>query len=231
MKKLILLGIMAWTVSGSASAGTLFEKNVPFIGLDYKWTRAKLKTDWNNLFAESFPGISLYGYMKFTDYVGFEIGYDMTARKSKNRGVQAGEMVGGLTVPANVSGYDSSLRFAGPYADLVAFLPMDANLELFFSIGLGRVKPTINVKSLTSSTTPFDAAMTSLRGQHQKISRVGIGGNWAITESVGMRVKILYEQFTRILVKDEVPAGVPPATVLHPWMKGYSLALGFFVKY
>ncbi len=232
MKKIILASALL-AFSGSANAGTLFENYVPMLGIDYKWTKAKIKTDWNYLFAESFSGISLYASMKFMENFGAELGYDMTARKSKNRALNEGDMVGGCTVPVGVGspyGFHTSLRFAGAHADLIGVLPVDSNLEVFVSLGLGKVKPTIFIQSLTGSNTDFDEAVTSVRGQHHRVNRIGIGANWAVTESLGFRAKVLWEGLPAIVLKDNVSVGVQPLTILQPWIKGYSIALGFFIK-
>ena len=233
MKKFILASTLL-AIAGSANAGTLFENYVPMLGIDYKWTKAKLKTDWNYLFAESFPGISLYASMKLMENLAVELGYDMTARKGKSRGLNEGDMVGGQSVPVGVGvpyGFHTSLRFAGAHADLMGVLPVDSNLEVFVVLGVGKVKPTVFIQSLTGSTTSFDEAVTSVRGQHHRVNRLGMGANWAITESVGFRAKVLWEGIPAILLKDNVSTGVQPLTILQPWIKGYSVALGFFMKY
>jgi hypothetical protein len=235
MKKFIFASTLL-VFSGTANAGTLFENYVPMLGIDYKWTKAKIKTDWNYMFAESFPGVSLYASMKFMENLGIELGYDMTARKGKDRGLSSGDMVAGSSVPVGVGsdyGFHTSLRFAGAHADLMGILPVDSNLEVFFSIGLGKVKPTIFIKRLgqTNNSAAFDEAVLSIRGQHHRVNRLGIGANWAITESVGFRAKVLWEGIPAILLKDNVSVGVQPLTVLQPWIKGYSMAFGFFMKY
>ena len=237
MKKVILASTILAMV-GSANAESLFESYIPLIGIDYKWTRATIVNDWNHFFAESFPGVSIYGAMKFMENLGVELGYDMTARKGKNTAVRAGDSLGGLTLGnavGNPSGYHTSLRFAGIHADLIGFLPIDANLELFFTLGVAKVKPTVFVQSLNLSPTDlsnaFNEAMISLRGQHHKVSRIGIGANWAISDSVGFRAKVLWEGMHTLMLKDNVSAGVNQVTVLKPWLKGYSIAFGFFMKY
>jgi hypothetical protein len=113
----------------------------------------------------------------------------------------------------------------------MGILPVDSNLEVFVSLGLAKVKPTIFVQSLTGSNTAFDQAVTGIRGNHHRVTRMGFGANWVITDSVGFREKVLWEGLPAILIKDEVAVGVNKLPNLKPWMNGYSVAIGFFMKY
>ena len=229
MKRLIVAGAIL-AAAGSASAEAWFEDCRPVVGIDFKWAQIKNSGSWQGLFPESFPGASVYVGTKFMENFGAELGYDVTAKRGKDLSLVAGDTIGGATatVPTGLRG---NVRFAGPHLDLVGFWPLENCFEAFVSLGLGWVKPTVDVDWVGGATSAFKNNVTSVTGSGKTIARIGIGANWMATDTVGLRVKALYENTSKLSVVNNMPSGSQLLTNLKPWKNAYSLAIGAFLKF
>ncbi len=228
MKKLIVAGAIL-AAAGSASADTWFEDCKPVVGIDFKWAKIKNSGDWKGVFPESFPGASVYVGTKFMENFGAELGYDTTGKRGKQLSLNTGDTVGGATatVPTGIRG---NVRFAGPHLDLVGFWPLENCFEMFVSLGLGWVKPTVNVDHVGGASSNLANDLTSITGKGKTIGRVGIGVNWMATDCVGLRVKALYENTSKLRVQSNAVSNAV-LTNLKPWKDSYSLAVGAFLKF
>jgi hypothetical protein len=228
MKRLIVAGAILAAAS-SASADSWFGDCSPVVGVDFKWAQIKNSGAWDNVFPESFPGASVYVGTKFMENFGAELGYDTTGKKGKQASFVANDSVGGATVTVP-TGIRSSVRFAGPHLDLVGFWPLENCFEMFVSVGLGWVKPTVQVDRVGGASSNFANDITSITGKGKTIARVGIGANWMATDCIGLRIKALWEDTSRLEVKSNV-ASSPVLTNFKPWKDSYSLAIGAFLKF
>lgn len=232
MKKLIVAGAIL-AAAGSASADTWFEDCKPVIGVDFKWAQIKNTGDWKGVFPESFPGAEIYVGTKFMEDSNFgfgaELGYGATAKRGKQLSLNTGDTVGGAaaTVPTGIRG---NVRFAGPYLDLVGFWPLENCFELFVSLGLGWVKPTVAVDWVGGATSNFKNDVTSVTGNGKTITRVGFGVNWMATDCIGLRAKALYENTGKLTVQSNTTSNAV-LTNLKPWKNSYSLSVGVFLKF
>lgn len=229
MKKLVLLS--ALVAVGSASA-SMFGDVCPVIGADFKWTKMKNSSDWDNEFAESFPGGTIYLGAKFSENFGAELGYSTTSKKSKDITLATGQNIGGISTPAANNGQTltTKVRTNGAHLDLVGYLPIDNGFELFGALGLGFMNASIDIATNSAITGNFLTALTSMTGSHKVIPRIGIGANWMATEMVGLRAKLGWEGTNRLRIKDNKNyAGQTFSD--KPFKSSYSLALGAFVKF
>ena len=230
MKRLIVAGaIMA--AAGTASAHGWFEDCRPVVGVDFKWTKIKNSGDWPKVFPESFPGGAVYVGTKFMENFGAELGYQSTDKRTRQNTAATNDRIGGAVVPGpGVT--RSSVRFAGPYLDLVGFWPCDNCIELFGSVGIGWVKPTVKVTHIAGNgNVDFIRDITSISGDGKSIARISIGATWMATDYIGLRIRGLYENTDRLRVKSNAAAGDQVLTNFKPWKDAYSLALGAFLKF
>jgi hypothetical protein len=230
MKKLIVASAIL-AAAGTASADGWFENCEPIVGLDFKWAQVRNTTNWKHIFTESYPGGTIYLATKFDKNIGAELGYDLTAKKGKQTSLNPGDIAGGAASPAP-AGLFAKAGFRGPYLDLIGVWPINEDdcTELFVSLGLGWVKPKVKINQVGGSSNTFIADITSVTGKTETITRLGIGGNWMASDFIGLRIKVLWENTSKLRVKHDTTK-TAVLTNFEPWRNSCALAIGAFVKF
>ncbi|MEY3183039.1 MAG: OmpA-like transrane domain [Pseudomonadota bacterium] len=229
MKKLVIASAI-FAAAGSASAQSWFEDCKPVVGVDFKWTKVKNSGTWPKVFPENLPGASVYVGTKFMENFGAELGYDSTTKRNRQRTSATNDRIGGAVVPGPIV-TRASVRFSGPHLDLVGFWPMENCVELFASLGIGWVKPKVTVNRLAGASSNFATDLTSISGDSKSIARIGVGANWMATDVIGLRVKALWEDTSRLKVKSNAAAANQVLTNFKPFKDSFSVAVGAFLKF
>lgn len=228
MKNVIksLVVASAMVAAGSASADLLGDFN-PVVGVDYLQTWMKPKSGFQNTYAKSFPGATIYVGSKFNENFGLELGFDWTATKKKTVTVKDQKFAGNVT-ETTTSEYKA--RKSGGHLDLVGFLPVNECFDVFASVGLGLTR--INLKDSYVFTRNVAKAISDeaegLRVRKSKtraIARVGLGANYMVTDVIGLRAKLGWENTSKVdFTRNN-------GTKLKPFKDAVTGAVGVFAKF
>lgn len=212
VKSIIVVGAML--AAGSAVAMTDDVK--PYIGLDYyqAWMRGTTASGTADILPRSYPGATVYVGARFMEYWGIEVGADWSARKKKT--VSFGN------TPFGAANLITRVRRQGVHADIVGFLPVNECFDLLGFIGFGWVKPKGN-EIITVGGTTLDDESIGIKGRG--VARLGVGASWMVTEMVGLRAKLGWEN-TRQLRFDGANS-----TAQRPFRDTVAMSLGAFVRW
>lgn len=201
VKSLMVVGAMA--AAGVANADWC-DCIQPVIGADYYQAWMKGKGSYNQVYPKSYPGATIYVATKFSECFGLELGYDWSARKSKNFTFGTGTSFFGNTITDSGVTGNTKLRRTGGHLDLVGFIPLCDCWELFGSLGYGWVqtKVTTTITSVGPSTTSanLSSALLSVSGKGRSVFRVGVGALYMVTDCVGLRAKLGWESTSSLRV-------------------------------
>lgn len=190
--------------TGEDSTNCFLDNFIPVFGVDYYLAWRRVKHNLGTVFPKSYPGITLYIGGKFSEYFGLEIGGDISARKTKSWVIPAGSSIGGVTTSRTITG-STSVRYLGGHIDLLGYWPINCfinGFELLGAIGYGNISGF----------------------------RLGVGGNYFLTKTIGVRVKFGYEKNTNQRVTgDTFYTNVGFGN--RPYKYSTSLSLGAFFKF
>lgn len=164
------LVISSALISASSVQAGFFESLDLTVGVDYYHAWRKIRNNFSFIYPKSYPGATIYIQSRFTDCLGFELGFDSSVTKTKNWTIPAGTTIGGITTTTPFSG-STRIRFSGLHLDLLGYMPIDNCFELFGAIGYG------------------SAGL-----------RLGVGGNYMLTDCIGLRGKVGYEYTNNVRV-------------------------------
>jgi opacity protein-like surface antigen len=216
-KSLVVVGAML--AAGSAAADMMDDVR-PYIGLDYyqAWMKGAKGTtsrgtrfDFTKDAPKSYPGATFYVGAKFTDCFGLELGADWSARKKKTT-LDAGDTV------------KTEVKRNGFHGDIVGFFPLNDCVDILGFVGLGWVKPKTTI---TTSAVGFATVTETLKNKGKTVARLGLGASYMVTEMVGLRAKIGWENTRRLKLQDTVP----PIDTFKAFKDTVSLSLGAFVRW
>ncbi len=179
-KSLIIAGALA--VAGSAVAD--FGDINPYIGADLQLTKMKARAPFDTLLAKSFPGANLYVGTKFHENFGVEAGYNWSKSQDRTADIAA-NFDGGAN--ADLPGSKTKLRRNSAFFDVVGFLPVMDCVELIGSVGYGYVMPKLSIQ------TADGTAVAGYDLKNQSVLRVGLGASYMVTDMVGLRAKLGFE--------------------------------------
>lgn len=195
------------TISGMASAHW-FECVNPFIGVDFYQAWMRPKPDFNHFFPKNFPGVTIYLGAKFSNYMGVELGYDVSARQTRSvRDIESNR-------------FNIRITRTGGHFDLIGYMPLDCYdcFEFFGSIGYGWIQPQVsfyfNGHSLSENNNRGNGVL-----------RLGLGTSYMFTECLGIRAKIGYEGTSSLRYNTRF---------IHssrPYRDSLTFAAGFFARF
>lgn len=174
------------------------ENICPYVGADYRQIWIKGRGFWSNRVAKSLPGGTLYVGAKFTENFGIEAGYNWSVHKAHVSNVTFGSpgiVTATASVISNFGTIHTRTRFNSFYVDLNGYVPLDNCWELIGTIGLGSMKPKLNVTVVNFGTLTGAqvTALQTISGSARAVWRVGVGAQYLFTETVGARFLVRYE--------------------------------------
>lgn len=228
VRSLIAAGALA--AAGAANADFLDDLS-PIIGVDYYHAWMKGKNNFSSVVPKSYPGATFYLGTKFHECFGVELGFDWSAKKSKNFtfAVPATSTVGATTITGK-----NTVRRSQIHLDLIGYLPIvDDCFELFGTIGYGWFKPKfheeftqrLNVASSTQAAGTVIRSGTFSRSKGKSIFRLGVGAMYMVTDCIGLRAKLGWETTSSVRY-----TGIN-GTHFKPFKDTGTLAVGAFVKF
>lgn len=188
-----------------------FDKFCPFIGIDYKGTELRGRSDWKPLLAKYYNGGSVYAGAKFNKYMGFEFGFTETTRETW---VHVFGDTENFFDNGNTAGAQSYVRsrFAGYYLDLNFYYPcFKQYFQVVTALGIARIRPRLNllIPALGNNGTPpttsgfFEMDARILEQTHGVIKylpRVGFGAQNYLKDCFGWRLMLWWDQTSRLRV-------------------------------
>jgi hypothetical protein len=226
VKKMLMVGALVTAGGVSAEWGDVF----PFMGFDYYQVFMKGNRDWGSTFPKSYPGATLYIGTKFHENFGLEIGADWSAKKSQKDNYLQSTFMKNQTNPTGLS-TSTNLKRNGAHLDLITYLPIVDSLELTGHIGVGWVHPKVEIATnFGSSSSQMASALVTTTGKTKALVRLAIGLNYMVTEMVGIRAKLGWENSSALRL-----SGNSSFNTLGFNTKGFkdskTAAVGMFVKF
>lgn len=217
-KSLVVVGAML--AAGSAAADMMDDVR-PYIGLDYyqAWMKGAKGTDsrgasfdFSKEMPKSYPGATVYVGAKFMEYFGAEFGADFSGRKKKT----TTDSFGGKT--------KIEVKRNGVHLDLVGSLPVNDCFEVLGFVGAGWLKPKV---SATYTNAAGRVSAENLKAKTTTIARLGVGASYMVTDMIGLRAKLGWENTKRIKLQNTVS----PVSTFRAFKDTTTLSLGAFVRW
>lgn len=196
MKKLILpivatMGLLSTT---QAFSNDFFCNVVPYVGIDAEGRHMGYKKGLgNNLFKKEFAEGNIYTGIKFNDWVGLEIGYRESSRKHTRAANTEGAVeLGDAPLPAGAVNYsDNTVQIKSPYINLVGYVPLCNNFQLFGAVGLtrARIQLRYRITGVELDVFPQDVQDRFQRDfkRSKTIFQAQAGAQYLITSCLGLR--------------------------------------------
>jgi len=234
-KGLMIVGAML--AAGAASCEG-FDDITPVIGIDGNWSWMRTKSNGADLFPKSYWGASPYIGVRWCDF-GIEAGYDWMARRNKSNTFTAGtDVVGDLVPVGDTWTTRGRARLDGWHADLLGYLCLDECFDLIGTVGFGWKKPHLSVRVTDAAGR---TASQTLKGKSKGVFRLGAGAQWMVTDMVGLRALVRWENTSTVKVNNivvssstipAIPVGTFPNTGNGRLFRdAVSLSVGAFVRF
>lgn len=217
-KSLVVVGAML--AAGSAAADMMDDVR-PYIGLDYyqAWMKGSKGTDskrnsfdYSKEVPKSYPGATVYVGAKFMEYFGAEFGADFSGRKKKTVTDSDGDKI------------KTEVKRNGMHIDFVGSLPVNECFEVLGFVGAGWLKPKLTQTATDSATG--QATVWNCKTKTTTIARLGVGASYMVTDMIGLRAKLGWENTKRIKLKHN-----ESSTTFKPFKDTTTLSLGAFVRW
>lgn len=192
----------------------------PYAGIDAQWRYTQPINGYgNNIFKRHYLQGNVYFGLKLCDYLGVELGYEMTPTRTKTSTIEAGEFSLGIPVMNPPELHLSKSRMKGWHTGIVAYYPLCNFLgnslfrnpiELLAYIGQVRLHTYYQDALVRNNTGPIDV-LTSTRTYESSRSllRLGLGAQYTYCTS-GVRFMLGYESTSqfRDVASQERPNGL-----------------------
>jgi len=166
-----------------------FQDFYAIIGYDLYGQHVLTNSDFTRtkgILPEDYLGGDFYVGPRF-DTVGIYFGWEQTFQRIKHSDVDAGTTLGTarLSGPARLK---TSVKAYGPYIEIARYWTFTPKVELFISGGLGFIKPSIDIESISGA-----GIGDSFEGHTRVIPRIGIGGQRLFCDWFGLRLKFEWQ--------------------------------------
>jgi opacity protein-like surface antigen len=210
MKKVLIAGAM---VAASSTISACDDMSFT-VGADYQQTFMKSKSavrlagrdrDFSAVNPKSFPGANFYVGAKFHENLGVELGYNFMSKKRDT-----------TTAGVKVS---QKLKSSGGYVDANGYFPVADGLDVIGSVGFGFIK-------IKLFGDVFSTSSTSANTKNNVLPRVGIGAQYMVCDTFGVRAMARWQGTAAVYYKDAVNGNK-----VKPFKSATSLAFGVFAKF
>jgi hypothetical protein len=230
VKGLLVAG--AVLTANGVSADMMGDIN-PILGVDYYQAWMKGKNSFANFFPKSYPGATVYVGAKFHENFGVELGYDVSGRQKHNWTLAQGSTFFGTTNTNATYTGTTKVRRSGGHIDLVGYLPVMECVDLTASVGYGWLKTKIDSTFSLANPAASGSASTiaSFKGKNKGVFRLGVGANFMVTDMVGFRGKVSWENTSALRVNSTPTAALTGLIPNKAFKDTIALAVGAFVKF
>lgn len=191
----------------------------PYIGAEAQWRQIGFHKGYgDNLFKHDFPQGNVFLGVKANEYMGLELGYEITKKRQRINSLGPGDVANGGVLTSGVMQYNSTAQLYGPHVDLVGFLPIrkapspHSKIDLLASIGMAYLKGHFvsNVTFIDGERVSGDAVTRTFSGS-RNILRLGVGLQNMLSCDVGIRFMINWENTAKLKLTNKEPtrSGAP----------------------
>lgn len=171
-----------------------------YVGADAQVRHIPFEKDFGgNVLPKDYPQGNFYIGLKGNDYIGMEVGYEMSKTRTHSIFLPTNSILFGVKLPFNVR-QNVVVRFKGLHASLVGFFPVfeDCNLRLLASIGITNQK--IRVESIFTEINngPPLGISGSRAVQSSYVLRLMTGLQYMFTDYFGIRGNIRWENTAKL---------------------------------
>lgn len=191
MKK-IVVGVLASVIGINSVAASGWDIQ-PYVGLDAQVRHMSFKQGFgDNMFKHYSPQGNVYGGLKFSRYVGLEMGYEFTQTRSRDSKLSAGDVSLGSKVEdiMEACSFHSKAKLKGPHMDVVGFYTFDNRypLQLIGSVGVSVLTATFERQTVQVAS---QATNTVRKIERTKaVARLGGGIQHMFTKNIGARLTV-----------------------------------------
>lgn len=183
--------------------GGFTQEVTPFVGADFEYSIIKANNDWRQIISRTYPGGNGFVGVRFSDYIGFELGYEWTGNKEKSHVYVPGEIF--FALPSSVlvgTTIHTKMHVNGWHVDLLGYIPLDHCIDLFLTAGVGTAKARISADATFSGVlSPLNFAFASLDSRGRTFLRLGGGIQWMVTDMTGVRFLIRWRNTNRLSIR------------------------------
>ncbi len=209
--KILAGAAMILLTSGATNASGFCFK--PYVGADAQFRFMSFQRDFGSKnFRNRYPQANVYVGLKFCDYLGLEGGYFSSADLTRQSFFQTNELSLGANTFADTTSIGSS-RIAGWHINAVGFVPVSECYHLSALVYIGISQCKINLRDITTSIGGLPDNLTVNFSQTKNILRLGAGLEHMITDCIGVRSLISFENTSAFKnIRNGVsPEGAAPA--------------------
>lgn len=204
---------------------------MPMQGLTYMWTFGgdffvmylEPKSSYTSIFRSKKVGGTVYLAQRFRNPFGYEFGLSYTDRKPKTLQTNPGDVVFNTT--ANATAEDTGrVRIKITYLDAQFHTRLCKFIESKFILGVGWVRQGLEFTYVpVIPTEPVQNAMRQFEGRTAWTIRAGIGAQALITDRVGCRFILMYQNMGNIQFR-----GTPPGITQRPFHDSLTGSIGLY---
>jgi opacity protein-like surface antigen len=210
--KLVALALSGVMVAGTAFAGTDLDPKF-YVGAELQANKssgtkkitdkngnATQRSDNKSLFKKSGVSASAIVGSRLNDFVGVEAGYSaMSGPKLRKDKLTVTVAATGLTAPVTLDGTKIKTKNHNVHFDALGFVPVDEQIDLIGSIGVGRLSTKIKLLTAGASTETEKSSKTGLRA--------GVGVGYKFDDCLSARLMVRHQKGNK-LVKNITQAGL-----------------------
>lgn len=194
-KKLVLgVAMLGLSLPAAAMQGV-----VPYVGVDGKWSKTSFSDNANNVLPRNYLQGNLFGGVQFNEWVAFELGYESTARKTKEAVVRPGDtFFGSKSLLTDDLHTKTKTTLSGFHFNLVGLLPISEQyaISLFGSVGLAHTKIR-TLLQFFDVTDPSDVANRDFTAR-KTIPRATVGIQHMMCNNIGVRAMVAWEKTSNL---------------------------------
>ncbi len=197
-----------WLPQASAEAITICP-NI-YLGFDGQHRHTTWHTNYGgNLFKKNYPQGNVFVGVEFNDYVGFEVGYEDSVKKTRFSSLPSGTIALGIPVgtpnsPVPFSPpvlHYSTAQFKGWNYSLIGYIPFyRPDCSYFFgSIGAVNLRIAQSDQIVQDSINAFRVnALSSTFKKSRNVFTLGFGWLFLLDEVCAFRVRLVWENTEKI---------------------------------
>lgn len=189
----------------------------PYAGADLQYRNMGFKPGFgDNLFEKNYPQANFYVGAMLTEFLGVELGYESTVRKTRNSTLSSGSVSLGLPVPGTSTSieFKSNSKVMGPHLDIVGVwcVGPEYPLELFGTLGVSFLTVKFDRTGLSVNGVATNVQRTF--EQEKTIMRLTGGMQYAITDWFMVRGSLGWENTSQFKLFSKEPSNTfPPPTI------------------
>lgn len=203
-RRLALLAMSCFMVSSMPEKAMSFDLCLtPYVGVDAQVRNMGFKKEYGGgpLFNNNYPQGNLFVGAMFNDYVGVEGGFEFTQLKSKEATQVEGQQILGYRVefPAETITVKAQNRLYGWNVNLIGAYPIcnAYRISIIGSIGLARLRSKLDACVTGSEGISQNRPCMKFPGQTKSILRLTAGLKHMITDCIGIRGTIGWENTSK----------------------------------